>query len=439
MTPHKILIADDSKHTRQKILASEKAKAYKIETADSGPECLEKIKSFDPDLILIKLMLPKLHGLEVLTTLREAGSSICVIVTTEKSMIQDYKSAIEAKANYYLIKPFEPDTFFQLVERYFKEGLDPDPYEPKFVDQLHEHCYSPDLPLQNYMKFWGTRGSVSVSGSNYARFGGDTSCFELFCNQDLIIFDAGTGIRPLGEDIIKRGIKTIHLFLSHTHWDHVIGFPFFQPLYHADYEIHLYAPKTSGRPLKELMTYLLAYEFFPVRMDEVAAELHFHEIHDSDSIKFSNLELSFHYTFHPGMSICFKAKTKNHSIVYVTDNELLMGNHRSITEMDKSDPLVEPHLDFIDFVADCTLLIHEAQYTQKEYVDKVGWGHSSIANAAILLKFCKPKKWIVTHHDPSHSDEALLQKEILHEQILKDCKLSCPISYAYDGKTLPIF
>ena len=354
-------------------------------------------------------------------------------------MIQDYKSAIEGQANFYLLKPFDIDHFFQLVQKYFTEGLDPEPFKPKFLEYEHKHCYSPDLPLESYVRFWGTRGSVSVSGANYARFGGDTSCFEIFCDNELIILDAGTGIRPLGEEIIKKGIKTIHLFLSHTHWDHIIGFPFFEPLYHADCKIYLYAPKTSGRSLKELVTNLLAYEFFPVRMDEVAAELHFAEIHDSESIHFKGVDLSFHYTFHPGVSICFKIKTKDHCIIYATDNELLMGNHQSIASMDKSSPLVEPHLEFIEFISDCNLLIHEAQYTQKEYINKVGWGHSSIANASILLKFCNPKRWMVTHHDPSHSDEMLLEKQILHEKILKDSGLSCPLSYAYDRQVLPFF
>lgn len=439
MKAPKILLADDSKITREKILSSKNASAYEFEIAENGPECLEKIKTFDPDLILLKLMLPKMHGLEILEKIRASGSSICVIVTSEKAMIQDYKSAIEAKANYYLQKPFDNKQFFLLVEKYFKEGLDPEPFKPKFLEYAHEHCYSPSPPAQSFLRFWGTRGSISVSGANYARFGGDTSCFEIFLENELIILDAGTGIRPLGEDIIKRGIKTIHLFLSHTHWDHIIGLPFFEPLYHADCKIYLYAPKTSGRSLKELVTSLLAYEFFPVRMDEVAAELHFCEIHDSESINFKAVTLSFHYTFHPGVSICFKIKTKNHSIIYATDNELLMGNHQSLSDMEKCHPLIEPHSDFLNFISDCNLLIHEAQYTQKEYIHKVGWGHSSIGNASVLLKFCSPEKWIVTHHDPSHSDEILLEKEALHEQILKDFGFSCPLNYAYDRQLLPIF
>jgi len=255
----------------------------------------------------------------------------------------------------------------------------------------------------------------------------------------LIILDAGTGIRPLGEEIVKREIKTIHLFLSHTHWDHVIGFPFFAPLYHADCKIHLYAPKSFGRPLKDLVTNLLAYEFFPIRIDEVSAELFFHEIHDADSIDFDRLSLSFHYTFHPGVTVCFKIKTEDKTILYATDNELLMGYHEGISSITKKHPLLEPHIDFIDFISDTNILIHEAQYTQKEYINKVGWGHSSLANASTLLKFCPAKKWIVTHHDPSHTDSILLKKELHHRRILQNNNLNCPLYYAYDGLTLPFF
>jgi len=439
MVTKKILIADDSKFTQNKILSCPHAKDYEIAVVEDGPSCIEKIKTFDPDLILLKLMLPKMHGLEILEKIRKTGSSICVIVTTEKAMIQDYKAAIEARANYYLLKPFDPNVFFKLVEKYYHDGLDPDPFTPISCEKDHKHCYNPDLPLQNYLKFWGTRGSISVSGANYARYGGDTSCLEIFYKDQLIILDAGTGIRPLGEEIVRREIKTIHLFLGHTHWDHVIGFPFFAPLYHADCKIHLYAPMSYGRSLKELVTSLLAYEFFPVRIDEVSAELFFHEIHDSESIDFDNLSLSFHYTFHPGVTICFKIQTPQKNILYATDNEVMMGYHHDIKDLNKAHPLIEPHLDFLKFICDCQTFIHEAQYTQKEYLNKVGWGHSSIANASSLLKFCQPEEWIVTHHDPSHVDEILLQKEILHKQILDNNNLNCPISYAYDGKTIPLF
>lgn len=440
MASKKILIADDSLRMIQSILSFEKSNDYIIKTAKDGTDCLEKIESFQPHLILLKLMLPQIHGIEILHKIRSTNKNLCVIITSENSMTQDYNASVEAEANYFLLKPFTPKEFFLLVDRFFENGLTPDPFIPSIlVDSSPEQCYSPSFSLKNYIKFWGTRGSISVSGSTFNRFGGDTSCFELYCENQLIIIDAGTGIRSLGTHILQSSIKTIHLFLSHTHWDHIIGIPFFDPFYHPDYKIYIYAPIGFRYHTKDLMTKLLAYDFFPVRLDELKADIEFVDILDSTSLQIGDLTLSFHYTFHPGIALAFKIKTPQTTIGYATDNELLMGYHKSPNLLELNHPLLEPYLSFINFFSTCDLIIHEAQYTQKEYMKKVGWGHSSIANATVLLKYSQAKKWIVTHHDPSHTDHDLLKKQIMHKQILKEANVHCDLELAYDGCIIPIF
>ncbi|MGD2169502.1 MAG: response regulator [Chlamydiota bacterium] len=439
----RILLADDSKYWRKKITKANQASSYVFSFADNGKDCLKKIKSFKPDLILLKLMLPMIHGIEILSKIKSSPETknIGVIITTSKQMIQDYHAAMEAQVDYFLIRPFKVDAFFKLVEAFFKGKLKPQPFIKKNKPvTAKKDIYNPAIhEPDSYLKFWGTRGSITVAGTKYARYGGNTSCLEIRQGKDLIIIDAGTGIRQLGFDILKSDIRKIHLFLGHTHWDHILGFPFFEPLYKSNYEIHIWGPKGFGRVTEELFTDMLAYEFFPIRLDEVQAKIHFHEIADRKPVTINkNIKLDFHFTFHPGMTYCFKIYTKKHVIGYATDNEMLMGYLGHPNKIKVKDPKLEPHQSLIKFFKECSILIHEAQYTPLEYKDKIGWGHSSIPNASVLLKYTKVPEWIVTHHDPQHDDEFLINKQLLHRQILGDCKIPCHVTYAFDGLTVAI-
>jgi CheY-like chemotaxis protein/phosphoribosyl 1,2-cyclic phosphodiesterase len=433
----KILIADDSKYWVRKISTAQDIKKYHVQYVKTGPECLKKIKSFKPDLLFIKLMLPEIHGIEILSLIKNNPklAKIGVILITSKQMIQDYHAAIEAKADYFLIRPFQLKKFFQLIELFFIGKLQSKPFFKKVKKAPINKNLKVKLPgSKSYLKFWGTRGSITVSGTEYTRYGGNTCCLEIRQDNQLVIIDAGTGIRGLGFDILNTNIKKIHLFLGHTHWDHIIGFPFFEPLYRSEYEINIWAPKGFGRATKDLFTDLLAYEFFPIRLDEVQAKITFHEIRDRNPIRLANnLKIDFHYTFHPGMTYCFKIYTKDQTIGYVTDNEMLMGYHGPINKLKSNNILLEPHRTLIDFFNECNLLIHEAQYTNDEYKHKVGWGHSSILNASILLKYIKTNDWIVTHHDPQHNDRFLIEKQLIHKKLLKENKIECVLNYAFDG------
>ncbi|MCG8669842.1 MAG: response regulator, partial [Pseudomonadales bacterium] len=225
----KILIADGLRSGTEAILAYPKAKDYEIKVVKNGPDALKELESFQPDLCLIELMLPGMHGIELLHHIREGSASIGVIITTFYTMIQNYRATVSNHANYFLEKPFESDHFFELVERFFAEGLEPDPVDHTNGNNDYKTGrYSPVPTIATaYVQFWGTRGSIPVAGSKYQRIGGNTCCLEVRYHDDLIIIDAGTGIRELGMNLHDRGVKNVHLFIGHTHWDHITGFPFF--------------------------------------------------------------------------------------------------------------------------------------------------------------------------------------------------------------------
>jgi phosphoribosyl 1,2-cyclic phosphodiesterase len=289
---------------------------------------------------------------------------------------------------------------------------------------------------KNYLKFWGTRGSCAVSGPEYVQSGGNTCCLELRYDETHIIFDAGTGIRPLGKTLVEQGQKLFYLFLGHTHWDHLIGFPFFEPIYHVGSIIEVYSPVSVGRNCRDLFADLLAQEFFPVRLDQVQAHIHYRTIHPKTPIQMGKISLDFHNTAHPGTTYCFKIKTPRQTIGYVTDNEMLYGYHGSIDEIPSE--YLEPYLSLIQFLSSCDILIHEAQYTADEYTNKVGWGHSSVRNAAALLLHTKCPRWIITHHEPQHTDEAVALLTQYAQQLLKKAGSSCTVEAAHDGFVLPL-
>ena len=438
----KILIADPSTALIDAVLTSKEGENFEFATAKTGPSALKKIQEFEPDLLIIDLMMPHIHALEIMKTIKSNTrySEMGIIVTSYHVMVQNYHAVIDEGADYFLVKPFEVSQLFEKVETYFKGELKPAPFSLKSGIEIEQtHCYHP-IPstLTSYIRFWGTRGSNPVAGSEYVRYGGNTSCLEVRHGDDLIIIDAGTGIRQLGDLIDLEDNQTIHLFISHTHWDHITGFPFFSPLYKKTCNVVVWAPVGFEKSTKELFTSMLAYAYFPVRLDEMKARVTFKELRDDRPVSIGDLVVDCHFTNHPGPTVGFKIKAPNKTIGYITDNEVLLGYHGHPNEIHRKHPLLEPHLGLIDFLKDCDFVIHEAQYFPEEYYRKTGWGHSSIPNATVLLKYTGVNEWLVTHHDPNHNDKDLQIKLQLHNDIIKECGLKIKVDIAYDGLMIPL-
>jgi len=200
----------------------------------------------------------------------------------------------------------------------------------------------------------------------------------------------------------------------------------------------VYSPIGYEKRTKELFTDMLAYSFFPVKLDQMHANVEFVDIHDGDTIKIGQIEISTCYAYHPGSTLGFKMTTPSQKIGYITDNEFLVGFHGHPNEITENHPSLENHLSFIEFLKDCDIIVHEAQYFTKEYLHRVGWGHSSIVNASVLFKFVQCPEWIVTHHDPRHKDIDLNIKLELHEKILKESSIYTHLRYAHDGMIVPL-
>lgn len=298
---------------------------------------------------------------------------------------------------------------------------------------------SPPLP-DSYCRLWGTRGSIPISGPQFVRHGGNTPCIEIFAAGTRVIFDAGTGIYPLGQELVKQGPGKHHLFISHTHWDHIQGFPFFTPIYVRGSEIEILGPAEPGKDLRDRFADMMRHDFFPVDLSECAATLNFHDLDDqSATIPVGPLSVQWVATDHPCASAGFKVRTPaGRTVAYLSDNEFLKGYLGLPEELPLDSDLLAPYKRIMQFVEGTDLLIAEAQYTDEEYAGRIGWGHTSLSSLCLLCKLAGIRRWVVIHHDPLH-DDATLDRKLAHtQQILRSLDWSMEVTHAADGMVVSL-
>lgn len=246
--------------------------------------------------------------------------------------------------------------------------------------------------------FWGTRGSIPVSGPKYAEFGGNTPCLQIALESttDTVILDSGSGIRELGIRLVQTRAahsRNIHLFLTHAHWDHIQGFPFFPPAFMPDFRLHIYCTKDARMILDQQMS----TPFFPVGLDVMGSTKHFHQLLPQEVTTIAEATLRHIPLPHPQESTAFRVDERGRSVVFATDTE------------HAPDHLNE---SLRDLAQGADVLIYDAQYTSEEYsAGKQGWGHSTFAEAVKLARATRVGKLVLYSHDPTHDDEMLRKIE----------------------------
>jgi phosphoribosyl 1,2-cyclic phosphodiesterase len=244
------------------------------------------------------------------------------------------------------------------------------------------------------VKFWGCRGSIPVPDSRMMRYGGNTTCVEIITNGKVLVVDAGTGIRKLGENLIKRKIFNFDLFITHSHWDHIQGFPFFAPIYSEKTKINILGSTNSYKQVKSILSSQMSYEFFPVSFYDLKSKINFVDISRPEYIS-KDYVLKFIETNHPIYTLGLRVENQGKSFVFITDNEL-----RSKTPSTSWE-------EFVDFCSGADYLIHDAQFTDQEYKKRIGWGHSTFEQALSLAKDAQVKNLGLFHHDPNRKDSGL--------------------------------
>ena len=258
------------------------------------------------------------------------------------------------------------------------------------------------------LRFWGTRGSIAAPGPKTARYGGNTSCVEVRASDGtVIILDCGTGARELGLHLARTMPQPIrlHLFIGHTHWDHIQGFPFFVPAFLPGSELNIYAPIGFQRGLEEAMAGQMEYSYFPVKMRDLRSRIHFTEL-DEGFFRVGDVLVETQYMNHTAPTIAYRMTSDGATIAYATDHEPFWNASGRVSQ----HPGDERH---IAFLKGANLVIHDAQYTEEEYRDKVGWGHSSIEYAVDVALAAGVERLVLFHHDPAHNDDTMDRMEVM--------------------------
>lgn len=257
--------------------------------------------------------------------------------------------------------------------------------------------------MTHQVTFWGTRGSIPTPGPETARYGGNTACISITgAGGRLVILDAGSGLRPLGHDLMKQrmGQITADILLSHTHWDHIQGLPFFKPLSSRDTSVYIYGAAQEGVPLKDILGRQMDPMVFPVPLNALAAALTVVEISEGEF----DLE-DFHVcTFrlrHPGTTLGYRLVpfSGGRHLAYLTDNELGPGGSYEVTP-DWRERLVQ-------FVQGAHTLVHDAMYLDQIIQARAGWGHSTPRQAVDLAGEARCARLVLFHHEPEHNDSAI--------------------------------
>ncbi len=256
-----------------------------------------------------------------------------------------------------------------------------------------------------FVRFWGVRGSIPTPGPKTRRYGGNTSCVEIRNEDTLIVCDAGTGLRELGVHLMrvpqKNGL-TIHLFLSHPHWDHIQGFPFFGPAYLKTTTLYVYCPQGDQQNYR-LLSGQMSNAYFPVGFSDLGAKI-VPRSFESDTVKAGSFTVRCFQQKHPGGSLGFRFEHKGTSVVYATDSELDQVIERPEKVIEHPGAQRKLPAELVKAVKGADLLICDAQYLDEEYVMKTGWGHPRATTCVDLAGQAKVKQLALTHHDPMHSD-----------------------------------
>lgn len=298
-----------------------------------------------------------------------------------------------------------------------------------------------------FLRFWGVRGSYSAPFPTHLGVGGNTSCVEIRADDHVMVCDAGSGIIPFGNEILKQSrIRELLVILTHYHWDHICGLPFFVPAFIPNWNITFFGPGQS-RDIEEHVSAQMRAPYFPVGTETWLAKVRYLDPPKDQRLTYGPISLSYQSVHHPGITYGYRIHVNGRTILYISDNECLYldksirqkyrefseEEQRLLSEMQKEEYEAE-----LKLIEGADILIHDAQYTPDDYQKKRGWGHSCYIDTVNTAIDAGVKELYLYHHDPNYTDSAIDAINDQCQKIIKDRNSSLTCKIAREGMTLDL-
>lgn len=277
--------------------------------------------------------------------------------------------------------------------------------------------------------FWGTRGSIAAPGRDTVVYGGNTTCVEvaLSCGRTVVI-DAGTGMRNLGDALLKRdGLVDLHLLMTHVHWDHLQGFPFFGPLYDPSTHVVVDGCRRALESLKRIFSTNLVDGVWPIRFEDLKAAIEPESRLLNGVLELDDTLVESHPLQHPQGGFGFKFTEGDRVFVFLTDNELLREGWEGSS-----------YADFVRFCKGADVLVHDCQYLPEEMAMRRGWGHSDLASVTDLAMEAGVKRLFLFHHDPWRTDDEVAEMVGRGQEMVREAKAQVIVDAAQEGSTISV-
>jgi len=426
----RLVIIDDDQKRSVPIKHALETAGYQVFIVSSAKKAIPLIRRKQIGYLLVQMFLSGVHGFSALQNICDDPylDGVRMVVYADKEYLPEVEKARELGASGFWCEKTDIGELLKLMEDHAA------PFYPPLLKakgnktkHLTQRSAKGPPPQKVVFKFWGTRGSLPVSGAENRVFGGNTICLEIHDEDHTLIVDTGSGCRQLGTELLKRRRNEYCILIGHAHWDHLQGFPFFVPAYTRGNVINVLGPSGMTRSFRSLMGGLMDLEYFPTPFESMAADMLVDDLVDQRFFV-GHIEVSWIYMNHPGITAGFKFRFKDHIVVYITDNELRCIDNNPAHGLDP-----DKNKEILSFVQDADTIIHEAQFLDEEYTHKVGWGHSSVSAAAELAVRGRARQWLISHHDPFHNDVQLIAKEDLCKQAVHKLKGRCEVRCLKDG------